>query len=76
MIVDKNIPIPRQNYRPTTYQWELLVEVGDSMLIECDPKDENKINSIRTAAFSYGKRRKLHFTTRVVSNGIRVWRIK
>lgn len=57
------------------YPFEDL-KVNDSFLIACEREDMPVIaNRVRSAAIQWGKRHAVRFTTRMVEEGIRVWRI-
>ena len=74
--IEKNIPIPaphRGVNRPLKYPWDKL-EIGDSVLIPAKNKSDKE--TIRTAATSYGRKRKMLFVSRTVEGGVRVWRTK
>lgn len=66
--IEKNIPIPIKCY--SRYPFSEM-EIGDSFLVH-----SALIKSIRTDAYMAGKRLSKKFSTRRVSDGVRIWRIK
>jgi hypothetical protein len=78
--IEKGVPPPkaRGHTKPLKYPWNEM-DVGDSILVDISAKDQDErrrlYQTARCAAYSYGKRKNRKFETRVVSKGIRVWRI-
>ena len=78
--VEANIPIPAsggggiaKGSTWTRYPFAIM-DVGDSFLIEGDNSHEWK--RARTAASTYGGRNGAKFASRIVGNGLRIWRVE
>lgn len=76
--VEKKVPVPEEG--PSRMKRYPLgsMEVGDSFFV---PEDEvNNLGSVVQSAHKYGKRHKVFFTTRRVTEsglvGVRVWRVE
>lgn len=53
------------------------MDIGDSFLIECDPKDKKQVESWRRKLLTAKKRMDGgEWTTAIVADGLRVWRTK
>jgi hypothetical protein len=74
--IEKNIPIPeRRNREKTPYRDTMeLMSVGDSVLVPCAEKDYKTIQT--RVASCYYKMRPKTFTSRKVSDGLRLWRVR
>lgn len=74
--IEKNIPIPdRANRKKTPYRDTMeVMAVGDSIFIPCAEKDYSTTQS-RVAACYYKLRPKT-FTSRKVTDGLRLWRVR
>lgn len=69
IVVEKNVPIPKQKSGVVRYGFGLL-KVGDSILFA------NEFRGVlATAASYYAKRNNIRLALRKVEGGIRVWRI-
>lgn len=67
--IEKNIPIPAKKVR-----WPYReMEVGDSILYTTD---KNKMVSAHCACSYFKSMTKNKFTSAIVEDGIRIWRIK
>jgi len=81
MKIDKNVPFPKEDGRgskKSKYQVELLKEIGDSTLFECNEEEARGIRSAIISRISWLKNQKgfkFKFTSRIVKGGVRVWRI-
>ena len=70
--IDKGVPIPEAKCDLTPkYPWRTM-EVGDSFLVT----DEKGKKSVGGGTNTMGKKLGRKFTTRVVEEGIRVWRVE
>lgn len=74
--IEKNIPIPdRANRKKTPYRDTMeLMAVGDSVFIPCTEKDYATIQSRVTALYNF--LRPKTFTSRKVTDGLRLWRVR
>ncbi len=80
--IDKDKPVPphseRGRGRPSRYPFELM-EVGDSVFVECFGRDIGKTQAIILGAANSkyrNKEVKKYFTTRKEKSGVRFWRTK
>ena len=77
--IDQFIPIPEERRGPPLkYPWDTL-KVGESFLVKCaKSKRYKKQHSLLTSARLWRKRncKTRKFRTRMVENGVRVWRKK
>jgi hypothetical protein len=77
--IEKGVPPPkaRGHTKPLKYPWDQM-EVGESILVPITSQDQDErrrlYQTARCAAYSYGKRKKRKYETRVVAKGIRIWR--
>lgn len=74
--IEQGIPLPPAGGRPVTggkYDWRRLEQVGDSVLIACEPK---QLPNIRANLSTWRARQanSPSFATRPVDGGLRVWR--
>lgn len=70
--IERGIPIPPKSKNFSRYKWDQMV-IGDSFLLPPDSSPD-KINSARNAAYGFGKRHKMKFTSRTTNKGTRIWR--
>lgn len=74
--IESNLPIPESKWvgRTPKYPWKQM-KVGDSFLVPTTPDVCNKIVRQRLSVGAYksscGK-----FATRIVNEGVRVWRVE
>jgi len=74
--VEHNIPIPtvqRGKNTSSKYPFKTMA-IGDSFLVKCAPEDRLKVAKRLTSAGNVLK--ELEVSTRLVSNGVRCWRVK
>ena len=73
-IIEKGIALPERTFgtnlkpRETSYPFAQMA-VGDSFFVR-----GAKQSSLGAAANSWGKKHGMHFATRIVEGGVRVWR--
>lgn len=72
--IDKNIPVPVGGSGTSTIYPFAKMKVGDSFLVS--NADRGLHNRARAAASQHGRRYKMKFITRMMDNGLRVWRVK
>lgn len=75
--MEKDIPIPESaNGRKNLYPFSSM-DVGDSFAVPFEAVEKSKIRSRVTASCtSYAKAAGVKFSTRVIGNLLRVWRVK
>ena len=70
MKIENNIPIPAPHQQGVKYPFGEL-GVGDSFLAP-----PTKCQSLKAAASQYKRLHGVNFTTRIVEDGVRIWRIE
>ena len=72
MKIEKGIPIPRSKFQGKYIKVVSLMEVGDSVLLNCKNTTDNSVHGIRQAGRSIG----FKLSARTMDEGVRVWRVK
>ena len=77
MTAEPGIPLPRKQVGQIKYPLHTM-KVRESFLVEVERKSEFKLHqvAVMAAAWRENKRSGKKFTSRQVSEGVRVWRIK
>jgi addiction module HigA family antidote len=79
--IRKNVPLPSKRSLATKYsqyQFERM-RIGDSFVMECAPSDRERIRGAVTSNLHYVNKklsRKIRIATRILENGIGVWRVE
>jgi hypothetical protein len=75
MQIEKGVPFPNRAPRVSKYRFPLgEMDVGDSFFVSV--KDDSFLNSARSLISKYGRVFKRKFATRMMDDGLRVWRIE
>lgn len=74
--IERGIPVGQDKRTVSAYPFAMM-KVGDSFLVSVAPSARPATQrSVSAASVTFAKRTKTSFTTRIVSNGVRCWRIK
>ena len=72
MKIEKGIPIPRSKCQGKYIKVVSLMEVGDSVLLNCKNTTDNNVHGIRQAGRKIG----FKLSARTMDEGVRVWRVR
>lgn len=80
--VEYNVPVAKKSTGgKSKYPWAKMDRVNASFLVKFEPGDNEKTKmakatAARVTAYSWAQRHNMKFTTRIMPNGLRIWRIK
>lgn len=72
MKIEKGIPMPLSKRQGKYIKAVSLMEVGDSVLLNCKDTADNSVHAIRQAGRTIG----FKMSARTMDAGVRVWRVK